>query len=270
MKKLIFIAICGIGLASNVYGQKYEYGPEQPMRGGAELKKARFGLFVAPNISWMKPTANKSDDKLYLVDNPGNKIGFSWGLMIDYFFSDNYGIATGFQLTSTGGKMNVERNPNVAAPAAANIVQSANFDYKLQYLEIPFGLKLLSDELSSGIRVYGQVGVCAGIGISKKANYDVTYSDTNSAGATVSKTVAGEDEKIQGTGISPVMLHMNLGAGIEYPISAKMSFTAGIYFNNGFVPDVTNPKEFDLDYKGKFSDGNTRLNSVGLRIGIFF
>lgn len=270
MKKFILIAICCIGLTGNTNAQKYEYGPEQPIGGGGrELRKARFGLFVAPNISWMKPTANKSDDKLYLIENPGNKMGFAWGLMMDYYLDDNYGITTGFQLTSTGGKMNAELNPNVAPPTTTNIVKTANFDYKLRYLEVPFALKLISDELSGGMRFYGQVGLCAGIIIGKKASYDVTYTDTSATG-TVTKTAIGEDEKIQGLGISPVMLHMNLGAGIEYPISAKMSFTAGIYFNNGFVPDVTNPKELDLDYKGKFSDGNTRLNSIGLRIGIFF
>ncbi len=270
MKRILLIAICGIAFTGNALAQQYEYGTPQPMKGGVDVGKTRFGIFVAPNLSWMKPTANKSDDKLYLLDATGNKMGFSWGLMIDYFFDENYGISTGFQLTSMGGKMNAELNPNVAAPATNNIVRSANFEYMLRYVEVPFGLKLLSDELKSGIRVYGQLGVCAGIAISKKANYDVTYTDTNNTGAIVNKTVNAEDEKIQGTGIAPLLLQMNLGAGIEYPISNKMSFTAGVYFNNGFVPDVTNPKEYDLDYKGKFSDGNTRLNSFGLRIGIFF
>ena len=31
------------------------------------MKQVRFGAFLAPTSTWMKPTANKSDDKLYLI-----------------------------------------------------------------------------------------------------------------------------------------------------------------------------------------------------------
>ena len=57
---------------------------------------------------------------------------------------------------------------------------------------------------------------------------------------------------------------------MEYAVSSKMSVYAALLFNNGFAPDVTNPKELDLDYKGKFSDGNVRMNNIALRLGLFF
>ena len=69
------------------------------------------------------------------------------------------------------------------------------------------------------------------------------------------------------------MFQMNIGAGAEYPLNNKLRAYAGIFFNNGFAPDATNPQDFDEDklgYKGDFRDANTRLNNFALRLGLFF
>lgn len=276
MKKIsVLVLLCA--LATTATAQRYEYGEPVPINegkkrnkggGNVELKKVRFGAFIAPNSGWMKPTANKSDDKLYTVEKGSSQIGFTWGLMMDYYFAENYGIATGFQLNRMGGGISVAQNPAVTQPVTTNMVRSADFTYKLQYLEIPFGLKLRSDDLG-GVRVFGQIGVSAGITLSKKATYDVVFTDTIS-GATIEKRASGENEKISGLGVTPILFQMNVGGGIEYAISEKMSIYAALLFNNGFTPDVTNPKELDLDFKGRFSDGNVRMNNIALRIGMFF
>jgi opacity protein-like surface antigen len=263
-------------LTTNSFAQRYEYGEPVPMKeakkhkggGSATVGKARFGVFLAPNFSWMKPTANKSDDKQYLVTGDGSKTGFMWGLMMDYFFSDNYALATGFQINYTGGKITSTINPAMPAPTTPNVVQTASLDYKIQYLEVPFALKLRSDDMN-GVRVFGQIGINIGVPLSKKASYNITYTDTV-GGASKTLAVNGENEKLRGLGISPVLLQMNLGGGLEYSITEKMSIYAGVFYNNGFIPDVTNPKDLDLGFKGNFSDGNIRLNNIAIRIGMFF
>ncbi|MBL7682928.1 MAG: PorT family protein [Flavipsychrobacter sp.] len=278
MKKLSVLALLCLMTAS-AFAQRYEYGEPVPInegkkskrnRGGGDvaLKQVRFGAFIAPNSGWMKPTANKSDDKLFIVDKGSSQMGFAWGLMMDYYFAENYGIATGFQLNRMGGNISITQNPAVTQPVAINQVRSADFTYKVQYLEVPFGLKLRSDDLG-GIRVFGQIGISAGITLSKKATYDVVFTDT-AAGTAIEKRATGENEKISGLGITPILLQMNVGGGIEYAITEKMSIYAALLFNNGFTPDATNPKELDLDFKGKFSDGNVRMNNIALRIGLFF
>lgn len=271
MNKIVSLTLLCCSLCTAGMAQQYEYGPEIPVsrtKGNTELRKFRFGVYFAPNISWMKPTANKSDDRLYVVESQGSRGGYSWGLLADYYFAENYGIATGFQLNTTGGKILAEQNLQVDQDTTTDVVKSADIAYRVQYLEIPFNLKLRSDEIGKGVRVFGQLGLTAGINISKKATYEVLYRDIATAS---DKTVTGENEKLQGgLSIAPVMLQMNVGAGIEYPITEKMSFYTGLFFNNGFAPDATNPREIKLDYKGKFSDGNVRLNSFSLRFGIFF
>lgn len=280
MKKILLPVLVFVSCLNNTYAQRYQYdggggGPRGPR--GREMayldaSDFRFGVFLAPNVSWMKPTANKSDDKLYLVNSEGSKVGFTWGLMIDYQFADNYGINTGFQLNTTGGKINASLNPNATTtPTSKNVVQSAYFDYRLQYLELPFNLKLISDPLPAGdMKVFGQIGLAVDFNISKKATYSVSYTDEDKNGNDIVRTVNETNEKIQGMGITPVMFQLNLGGGIEYPITEKMSFYSAIIFSNGFAPDVTNPKDFNLGYLGKFTDANTRLNNISLRIGLFF
>lgn len=253
---------------------QYTYGePIATENGPSNIKKTRFGLFLAPNSSWLKPTSSKSNDGVYEVSSSGSIIGFTWGLMVDHFFAENYGITTGIQLNTTGGNINATYLNTTGAAVPVGTVKAADIDYRLQYLEIPFGLKLMSDNLSSGVRVFGNVGITAGINISKKGNYEITYTDTSSNTTTGMQDVVltGDNEKLRGgLSVTPILFQMNLGGGIEYQATDKMSIYAGLFFNNGFAPDVTNPKELNLNYKGRFSDGNVRLNNIALKIGIFF
>jgi hypothetical protein len=268
MKKLILIAILAVSSAANSFAQRYEI--EEPIRPryGMDVNRLRLGAFFAPNITWMKATATKSDDRIYRIKSGGSKVGFTWGLLADYYFSPNYAIATGFQVNTVGGKITSDR---IETDTLINTVDFADFSYTLQYFEVPFNLKLKSDYMPDpGLSFFGQIGLTAGINIGKKATYLVNYFDENQKYL----TVTGDKEKLVGSfTIAPVELQFNIGGGIEKPISEKMSAYFGIFFNNTFLPDVTNPGEYDPDYlgyKGTFSDGNIRLNSLAFRFGLFF
>ncbi len=265
MKKLL-LSICILSSFSiPLFAQDENQDVPSSNRNGIDVNRLRFGAFVAPNISWMKATSTKSDDGNYAVKSNGSKVGFTWGLLADYFFTRNYGIATGFQLNSTGGKILATRIPT---SPSVNTVQSADFTYFIQYLEVPFNLKLRTEEIEgAGIKIFGQVGITGGINIGKKATYTVVYRDA----LNVAITKEGTKEKISGTlSIAPVMLQLNVGGGVEKPISNRIAAYAGIFFNNGFLPDATNPKNYSLSYPGEFSDGKIRLNNFAFRLGIFF
>ncbi len=267
MKKLIFTLIAAAGFAGGLQAQEIEHADTR-----VTVNRIRFGAYVAPNLSWMHPTATKSDNGAYNVESDGSKLGFTYGLMAEYYFARNYAVVTGLQVNSTGGKINVSR----ATPVGSNIdyVQKANFDYRLQFLEVPLALKLRTDDIG-GFKFFGQLGISLGFNIGKKVDYDVTYilgSDTTNT----PRTANGDHVKLTGGlgAIAPIMLAMNIGAGAEYPLSHKLTAYAGIFFNNGFTPDATDPDKYDtekLGYgKGTFQDGKTRLNNFALRIGLFF
>jgi hypothetical protein len=257
---LVFSLILGVAAAK---AQNYEVVDDGPH---IDVNRLRFGAYFAPNVSWMKPTSGKTDNGVYRVRSNGSRVGYTWGLMMDYFFAENYGISTGFQINNTGGSIRTNR---LETDSVANTVYNSDFKYSLQYLEIPFQLKLLSDPIASAndLSVFGQIGLTAGFNIGKKATYEVGYTDMYGG----YQTIEGDKEKLSGSfTIAPFMLQLNIGGGIQKPISEKMDFYFGLFFNNAFLPDVTNPNEYDLDYNGKFSDGNIRLNSFAFRLGLFF
>lgn len=230
-----------------------------------DVKKLHFGAYVAPTVTWMQPNSSKSEDQKYHVDGNGSKMGYLWGLMADYYFTENYGISTGFNLNRGGGEI-ITSLIHDSGPVA-NTVKYANFNYNLQYLDLPFALKLRSDEFKNGLSVFAQIGLTLKINISKKSRYIVNYYDENAT----YQTASGDNEILRGgLSINPILLEMNVGGGIEYPITDKLSFYTGIFFNNGFLPDVTNPENYSLGYNGSFKDANTRLNNFALRVGIFF
>lgn len=265
MKKRLFFLLTL--LPTLLHAQDYEYTePQRPAK--IDFRKIQFGIYAAPNISWMHPTASKSDDGNYYVQNKGARAGYMWGLMMDYFFAPNYGFTTGFDLNTTGGRIATQYNPTYVNNAAANTVLFTDFDYRLQYLEVPFNLKLRSDRLNKeGLRLFGQLGLALTINISKKADYNVNYNDE----VGINRTVQGENEKLTGTlSATPAMLQMNIGGGLEYPITPKLHLYTGIFFNNSFLPNTVSPQNYDLGYKGSFTDGYVRLNNLALRIGIFF
>lgn len=234
------------------------------------FNRIRFGAYIAPNSSWMRPTASKSDDGQYNVSKNGSRVGFTYGLMAEYYFARNYALVSGLQVNSTGGKITAER-VNLATTPGVSQVQKADFDYRLQFLEVPIALKLRTDEISK-FRFFGQLGLTVGFNIGKKASYTVNYYDGD---ANSLSTAQGDKVKLTGSvgSIAPVMLQMNIGGGAEYPINNKLTAYAGIFFNNGFTPDATAPQKYDnnrLGYKGSFYDANTRLNNFALRVGLFF
>ncbi len=254
MKKLItvFTMLGLVGSASMTQAQDID------------TKKLRFGVFVAPTMSWMRPTANKSDDNEHLTRNGGSKVGFTYGLMAEYRFAENYSFVTGLQVNMGGGKITTQRD---AAPAdsAGGFVTATDFSYTLQYLEIPLGLKMRTN-LISGVRFFGQLGITPAFNISKKVAYSI-----ESYNGTQLNRHADENVKLKGAlTITPLLFQMNIGIGMEYPLSDQLCGYVGIFFNNGFAPDVTNTVKYNFGQSGTFKDGNVRLNNFALRLGLFF
>ena len=216
----------------------------------------------------MKPTASTDDENKFNVVSDGTKIGFTYGLMADYNFAPNYGIITGIQITQTGGKI-ITTNKDQAIQS--DKVLKADFNYRLQYVEIPLALKLRTDDIN-GFRFFGQLGASIGFNIGKKADYTVSSVRSN---ATAAYDTSGTKIKLTGSlgHIAPIMFQMNIGAGAEYPFNNRLTAYFGLFFNNGFAPDATKPDLFDegkLGYSGSFRDANTRLNNFALRVGLFF
>ncbi len=271
MKKLL-LALSGLGLfASTAFAQSGSYG--------IDTKKFRFGAYLAPTSAWMRSTSKTDDGKNYNVTSDGSKIGFMWGVMAEYYFQENYAFITGLQMNMGGGKMTMDRADETPM---AKTIDKASFDYNINFIEIPAAIKLRTDPISN-FRFFGQAGVTLGFRVAKKAAYELSYYGENGNSLNDLITASKTKDKIGSRaalspGFAPVNFQMNLGIGVEYPLTDKLAAYAGLFFNNGFVPDMTNPQNFELyddnnkliDVNSTFKDGNVRFNNFALRLGIFF
>lgn len=192
-----------------------------------DLRKAQLGFTTSPTFGWFSVPSGQTP----VVEPDGMRSGFSYGVIADLPFSDNYYFATALTVSTLNAKT---REPNVSTSV-----------YKLQYLEVPLTLKLKSNEILKK-RFYGQFGLNTGINIGSKK--DVSY--TNSSTADVKNMDIGSE-------INAFRAGLLLGGGVEWALGESMNVVTGLSYSNGFS-DV-----FDGERKAKSS-------YIALNLGIFF
>jgi hypothetical protein len=215
-------------------------------------KNLRIGFMLEPNIAWFNPVENG-------VKSDGAKVGINYGLMLDYEFADNYIFSTGLKVAHVGGKLsytgNVWENNHVgylqANPAIAT--STANYNIGIQYIEIPFSIKLKTNNRGR-MDYWGSFGGFIGVPVKARADYQTANFGVPSA-------ISKDNDNIIGA-VQPISVGMQIGAGVEIPFSDKNSFVAGLIFNNGFI-DVTKNSNFG-------GDGRINLNNIALKLGVFF
>jgi hypothetical protein len=239
--------------------------------GGNSYKTFRFGLAVQPNLSWMKVDSKE-------FESNGISAKFSYGLLAEYAFAQNYSLASGIQILTTGGRVNY-KIPVYYQEDGKVEINGSNFllgkrTYGTQYLNIPVSLKMRTNEIGY-MTYYAQFGVDAGFKTNAKAKD--TGSDNvpvkpvpDIPGSTTTKHDINRD-------VNFFRLALNIGGGAEYNLSGNTSLIFGINYSNGFVNvlkknsdqirvyDSNNP--FGLGGKLK---QNARSHYIGLTAGILF
>src|SRR5712671_6072570 len=134
--------------------------------------KFRFGFKVAPSLAWLKPDVKG-------FSSNGSKIGFIYGIMMDYNFAKNYAFSTGLEVSYRGGKIKYDYSFS-----SGNTVHTYSGDdtYNLKYIELPLTIKMKTNEIGY-ITYYGQFGFQPGFKISAKQ--DFTQTKTTPAGPEV-------------------------------------------------------------------------------------
>lgn len=202
---------------------------------GIFAQNMRFSVIVDPKFSWM------SSD-LKSVDNDGSKFGVNIGLNIDKFFAQNYALMTGISIDNTGGNLTFE-NEKVIKTGSGNdsLPSGSTVHYKLQYINIPLGLKLKTNEIGYWT-FFTHLGLNGGINIKATAEVD--------------------DYELENENISDEVRLFNLGyfigAGVEYSIGGNAAVVLGLTYTNGFV-DITDG-----------SDSKVTLSNFAIRVGILF
>ena len=190
----------------------------------------RLGLTAHPNFGFIKAEGGKGN---------GVNLGFSYGLIGDFNFAENYSFSTGLTITTINGKSTEVNSAQYQLGNSAAV----DIKYMMQYVELPLTIKLKTGDYN-GVRWYGQFGLSNDVRISArqdaKSGNNVLANDVNSADWT----------KFYRAGLI-------IGAGGEFNVGNKTSIMAGLTLNNGF----TNITDNSYSVKNHF---------VAINFGVFF
>lgn len=196
----------------------------------------KFTVFADPKLSWMSPDLKD-------VSSEGSKLGVNIGLNVDNYFAKNYAFMTGISIDNTGGKLkyDFEKNMDTRSAEDSIIPTGSVLNYKLQYINIPLGLKFKTNQIGY-TTFYTHLGINGGINI--KATGEVDNFELNNENIS-------EEVKL-------FTLGYFIGAGVEYSIAGSTAIVIGITYTNGFI-DIT-------------PDNNNKvtLSNFALRLGVLF
>lgn len=208
--------------------------------------QVEIGLKVSPSITSLR-TDGPSGDKF---ENGDTKLSLGGGLLVDYFFGENYAFSTGLFLTGRGGTFSYSDNSGGTGPGVP-----ASQKLAIQYLELPVTVKLFTNEVAPGTRVYFQVGGALATPVGVRINGNKFYQDP---GNNNNETKALDH-------VFFLDANVLAGAGVEYQLGASTKIFAGLSYHRGLI---------DLDrYLEKsrgFKNVSIKNSEVALDLGIKF
>lgn len=163
----------------------------------------KIGLKFTPIYSWTKITVNDEEPK---DTTYSGKIGFSYGLLFNYGFTDNYAVHLGMHIVYHG---------YTADWTASGTDYSDNVT--ITTLEFPLALKLRSNEFGNGMAIKGLFGGALGLNIAAK-----------------SKSSGSKKANVYNQYNLPDVSFL-IGAGVEWEPGNFGRFDLGISFHQGLM-----------------------------------
>ena len=209
----------------------------------AQYKSVIMGVKVAPNLGWLK-----TDQEGY--NSEGVVPGINWGLIADFYFAENYALASGFEVSFHNGKISY---PDIYDGTQGRLDRK----YRLKYIDIPVLIKMKTNDIGD-FRFYGNIGVRPGVRIGAKAK----DSYTSLSGPTVTTTKDWHNIDSQ---TRLFRMSLVIGGGVEFPIDNSTSIVAGLNFINGFSNVLKNKNAVTPSINHKAIP-----NAIELSLGVVF
>jgi long-subunit fatty acid transport protein len=212
MKKILLVAILCL-CTTFIFAQQQD-----------TFKGFKLGLTAHPTFGYIK-----SDIPGVVSD--GLRAGFTYGLLGDFYFAQNYAFSTALKLTTINGQ--TKQNSNNEQKV-----------YKLQYIEVPATVKLCTSE-KNGLKFFGQFGL--GNGFNVRAKQDIKGAS--------STPVQTDVDIYKSTAFYRASLI--IGAGAEFTVGEKTKLSGGLTFDNGFTDIQT-------------GSGTLKNSYLGLNLAVYF
>ncbi|MDQ4140271.1 MAG: PorT family protein [Bacteroidota bacterium] len=216
MKKITFICLL-LAFTSTAFAQDLE-----------------LGIKITPAIAGHRLIVPSDVD----FEKEGSNFRFGFGVIADFYFTDNAAFSTGLSFTGKGGSISYNR-PTIGP---------ATDDISLQYLEIPLTVKLFTNEVAPDMRVYFQTGFSLNPRMGAKVNGDKLDPVT--------------DEKFSKR-FNVLDADVILGTGLEYQVGETTKLFGGLSYHRG----LANIDDFYQEINDKIE---VRNNVFSLDLGVKF
>ncbi|MCB2378864.1 PorT family protein [Hymenobacter sp. BT635] len=213
---------------------------------GTASAQVEIGLKLSPSIAFLRADGPTG----YRFQNEKSKVTLGGGLVVDYFFGQNYAFSTGVWLTGKGGTISYL---DMSAPGSTTMVTKEQ-KIGLQYLEVPITVKLFTNDIATDTKLYFQLGGTLGGTIANRINGEKRYTDD----------ATGKETEASKHFIVPDASAL-LGAGVEYQLGQSTKVFGGLSYHRGLL---NIDKYFDKD-RG-FKDVNLKNNEIALDLGLKF
>jgi hypothetical protein len=178
-------------------------------------QKISFGVHADPVVSWFSSDIKETG-------NEGARAGINFGLNFNSYFTPNYSFSSGISIINCGGTL---------TSSETTIMEFTNFTstvspgetviYKIQYLAIPLGLKLQTNQIGY-LTYFADLGLDPKVVIGGKCDIP-------------SLEIKGEKALNE---LNTFNLSYHITAGIEYSIGGTTALVFGLNFDNNFL-DIT-------------------------------
>ena len=247
MKKLVFVIVLFALSFTAVQAQSGDF---------------RFGFQASPSLSWMSTSVN-------YVNPNGNIPGMKLGALGEYYFRPDYALFAGLGFSfNTGGRLRhdfggtywTETDLGIGVDTLA---AGTNLKYNLQYVEIPFGLKMRTREFGY-LRYFAEIPVFT-------IGFESTTRGTVSSSTKVSEDPSAIIDLNIKEEINGLALSWGFGGGAEYSLSQSTSVVGGLFYQRYFT-DITddNGTTFHNTRGDVKNDEKTVISSITLRLGVLF
>lgn len=184
------------------------------------FRHLRLGIYGGIGPSWMKP-------KTEGYESQGVRFAYSYGLLIDYNFTENYTFSTGIGYNRVGGKLSYKDKQIIIDTLLTGILTRT---YKINYLEIPTLLKLKSNQMGF-LTYYTQLGLRHSFKLN--SNADDSFEYNNPIETNTSNDIDMKDYT------SFYRLSFCFAIGAEYAISQSLSAYVSIGYDNGLTNSLS-------------------------------
>lgn len=179
----------------------------------------RYGIYASPAISWFKTDVEE-------VRNKGARAGFMFNISAERHLTDNWYFSSGLAYTGASARIVDSNSSFFRFPDfTATIAAGEAVIYRLQYISIPVGIKIKTDE--TGYLVY-----FAEFGLDPKAVIN----------GRVDIPSIGIKGRYAMTEIRRLNFGFHLQGGAEYSIDGNTSLILGLGFESNII-DIT--KDYD-------------------------